>query len=87
MKTEKTNADDPLILIAEDIVSNYMLFRILLKHDYSLIHATNSREAIRFFTQYHPRLILMDIEMPEADGNETPLLRFVNDLFPFRLSP
>lgn len=70
VKTEKTNAGSPLILIAEDSDSNYMLFRVLLKNDYLLIHAKNGREAIQFFVHYQPQLILMDIKMPEIDGYE-----------------
>ena len=47
--------DRPLILVAEDNASNYLLIEILLKHTYRLIH---------------PQLILMDIKMPEMNGYE-----------------
>lgn len=70
VKTEKINVGSPLILIAEDSDSNYMLFHVLLKNEYSLIHATNGRESIQLFMRYHPQLILMDIKMPEMDGYE-----------------
>ena len=52
--------DRPLILVAEDNASNYLLIEILLKHTYRLIHAQN----------HHPQLILMDIKMPEMNGYE-----------------
>ena len=57
--------DRPLILVAEDNASNYLLIEILLKHTYRLIHAQNGREAVAFFQSHHPQLILMDIKMPE----------------------
>ena len=40
--------DRPLILVAEDNASNYLLIEILLKHTYRLIHAQNGREAVAF---------------------------------------
>ena len=62
--------DRPLILVAEDNASNYLLIEILLKHTYRLIHAQNGREAVAFFQSHHPQLILMDIKMPEKNGYE-----------------
>lgn len=58
----------PLLLIAEDNESNYLLFEYLLKNDYRLLHACNGLEAIELFREYQPALILMDIKMPELDG-------------------
>lgn len=60
----------PLLLIAEDNISNYLLFEYLLKQHYQLLHALNGREAIELFTLHHPQLIIMDIKMPEVDGFE-----------------
>ena len=72
--------DRPLILVAEDNASNYLLIEILLKHTYRLIHAQNGREAVAFFQSHHPQLILMDIKMPEMNGYEaTKAIRAMND--------
>ena len=65
-----TLTDMPTILIAEDNLSNYLLFEFLLKKTYRLIHAKNGIEAIEFFKANSPQLILMDIKMPEMDGFE-----------------
>lgn len=59
-----------VILIAEDNPSNYKLFESILKHDYTIIHAWNGREAVDLFREHAPHIILMDINMPEMDGYE-----------------
>ena len=58
----------PLILIAEDNESNYLLLFALLKRDYQIIHARDGIEAIRLFKNSSPDMILMDIKMPRVDG-------------------
>ena len=58
----------PLILIAEDNESNYLLLFTLLKRDYRIIHARDGIEAIRLFKNSSPDIILMDIKMPHMDG-------------------
>lgn len=69
-KNEVTETPVFSILIAEDDLSNYLLFEIILKQDYRLYHANNGIEAIELFKQYQPQLILMDIKMPKMDGYE-----------------
>ncbi len=69
-KNEVTETPVFSILIAEDDLSNYLLFEIILKQDYRLYHANNGIEAIELFKQYRPQLILMDIKMPKMDGYE-----------------
>lgn len=56
------------ILIAEDNISNFRLFETILKKDYRIIHAWNGEEAVKLFRQYHPHIILMDINMPVMNG-------------------
>ena len=60
----------PVILIAEDNDSNYMLFESILEDDYELHHALDGAEAVEMYPQVHPDLILMDISMPQMDGYE-----------------
>lgn len=76
-KNEKYTADKslvkPLILIAEDDVSNYKLLESILKRNYTLVHAWNGREALDFCREHCPNLILMDIKMPEMDGIEATI--------------
>lgn len=56
------------ILIAEDVLENYLLLLAVLKQQYRLIYADNGEKAVQLFKQYQPDLILMDIKMPVMDG-------------------
>lgn len=59
-----------VILIAEDVESNYKLLEIILKKEYTLLWAKNGREAVDFAMEHKPDAILMDIKMPVMDGIE-----------------
>lgn len=60
----------PLILVAEDTESNYMLLTSIMRDKYTLIRAMNGAEAIQLYKSIKPDLILMDIKMPVMDGIE-----------------
>lgn len=62
--------DKPLILIAEDNLSNHKLFDTILKEEFRLLHAYNGKEAVDLFAAHLPHLVLMDINMPVMDGYE-----------------
>ena len=61
----------PLILVAEDIESNYLLIEALLRKDYRLLRANNGNEVIELFNTQTPDLILMDMKMPGMNGIDT----------------
>jgi signal transduction histidine kinase/CheY-like chemotaxis protein len=56
------------ILVAEDVLENYLLLQAVLKQQYRLIYAENGVVAVQMFKIYKPDLILMDIKMPVMDG-------------------
>ena len=60
----------PLILVAEDTDSNFLLISVILKKEYEIIRATSGIEVIKLEEVYNPDVILMDIRMPEMDGIE-----------------
>ena len=60
--------EKPLVLIAEDNPSNYKLFEAILSRECTLVHAHDGVEAVEFFKNLHPALILMDLKMPLMDG-------------------
>ena len=49
----------PLLLIAEDIDSNYLLIEALLRKEYRLLRAHDGNEAIELFNAQTPDLVLM----------------------------
>lgn len=56
------------ILIAEDVLENYLLLQAILKKNYRLLYAVNGKQAVEMFQKYGPDLVLMDIKMPVMDG-------------------
>ena len=60
----------PLLLVAEDTDSNYLLVSLMLKKEYDVIRAGNGAEAVRLCAQTNPDAVLMDIRMPVMDGLE-----------------
>ncbi len=55
------------ILIAEDVLENYLLLQAVLKQHYRLIYAENGQIAVQQFKDYKPDIVLMDIKMPVMD--------------------
>jgi PAS domain S-box-containing protein len=59
------------ILVAEDNEVNQLVFtQILSETDYSFEIVNNGRRAIEAFNEMNPRMILMDVSMPEMNGLE-----------------
>jgi two-component system, cell cycle response regulator DivK len=77
----KDNAK-PLILIVEDVESNYLyLNAVLTKLDAHIEWVKNGLEAVNFAKE-HPEtdLILMDLQMPEMNGYDAS--REIKKIFP-----
>ena len=59
------------ILIAEDTPVNVEVVKgMLMKYDFTLLVSENGADAVEKAKQYHPELILMDIQMPVMNGYE-----------------
>jgi putative two-component system response regulator len=60
------------VLIVDDVQANVMLLEAMLENDYNVLTATNGREALELLgdLQILPRIILLDIVMPEMNGRE-----------------
>ncbi len=59
------------ILIVDDNLANLKLVRVLLQVEgYEVRTASDAEEALAVLKEFHPRLILMDIQLPGVDGLE-----------------
>jgi CheY-like chemotaxis protein len=59
------------ILIVDDNPTNLKLVRVLLQGEgYDARTATDAEEALEVLKNFHPRLILMDVQLPGMDGLE-----------------
>jgi CheY-like chemotaxis protein len=59
------------ILIVDDNPANLKLARVLLSSEgYDVRTAAHAEEAIELLASFHPRLILMDLQLPGMDGLE-----------------
>ena len=59
------------ILVVDDTPVNLKLTRILLVNEgYKVITAASAEEALNLLRNYHPRLILTDVQLPGMDGLE-----------------
>jgi len=71
-----TRPSGPLILYVEDDKSNQLLVEKVFEHhrpDYQLLLASNGNEGISLAKTHHPDLILMDIDLPDINGDEVML--------------
>jgi two-component system cell cycle response regulator DivK len=60
---------EELILIVEDNEKNLKLVRDVLEFNgYATVAARNAADAVALATARHPNLVLMDIQLPDADG-------------------
>ncbi len=70
-ETASLSGEPSLILLAEDNDSNILAIQeYLMDHGYEVVIARNGLEALAKAEEFSPRIILMDIQMPEMDGLE-----------------
>jgi putative two-component system response regulator len=62
----------PTVLVVDDMKINVEILEEILKDDYNIITANNGRQALEILgdSVYLPKIILLDIVMPEMTGRE-----------------
>jgi putative two-component system response regulator len=62
----------PTVLVVDDIDMNVMILEEILQDDYSVLTANNGKQALEKLrtTPVLPKIILLDVLMPEMDGRE-----------------
>lgn len=74
------------VLVADDTESiRRLFFRLLTTDGYEVISVEDGPSALRAVRQYHPDVILLDVDMPELDGME--VCRRLKSDPPTRLTP
>jgi DNA-binding response OmpR family regulator len=70
------------ILVVDDEATQLRLTeQVLVSRGYDVIKASSGQEAVRFFYERKPDLVLLDVVMPEIDGWQTcRLFREVSDV-------
>lgn len=72
-----------VILVAEDILSNFQLLSAMLIKNFELIHAANGQLAIDILKERHVDFMFMDMKMPVIDGmTATAIIREFNTKLP-----
>lgn len=68
------------VLIVDDVETNRIILKSILKHDYSLLEAESGMQALELIRRYSTEIsaVLLDIIMPVVDGYEV-LMSIRND--------
>jgi putative two-component system response regulator len=68
----KIDTKVPTVLVVDDVDMNVMILEEILKDDYDTITANNGKEALELLkkTPVLPKIILLDVFMPEMNGYE-----------------
>jgi DNA-binding response OmpR family regulator len=69
--TTESSFSATVLLVDDNPVNLHVLFQTLNGEGYKLLVAKSGKEALRIARQARPRLILLDIQMPDMDGYET----------------
>jgi putative two-component system response regulator len=77
----KSGAKIPTVLVVDDVEMNLLILEEILKDSYRIITAGNGKEALEIL--YHaeilPKIILLDVFMPEMNGYEMLNVMKTND--------
>lgn len=69
MKSMNASVSVPLILVVEDELGISSVLAAYLERDGLRVQlAQDGQEAVQFFTQFQPDLVLLDIHLPQMDG-------------------
>lgn len=59
-----------ILLVDDDLKNSILLKHFIEAEGYEVIYANNGNVGLEMYKEYHPDLILLDINMPELDGFE-----------------
>lgn len=59
-----------ILLVDDDLKNSILLKHFIEAEGYEVTYANNGKVGLEMYKEYHPDLILLDINMPELDGFE-----------------
>lgn len=59
-----------ILLVDDDLKNSMLLKRFIEMEGYAVTYANNGKVGLELYSEIHPDLILLDINMPEMDGFE-----------------
>ena len=62
--------NEPILIIYDNILNLKLIKRLLEIEQYQALTAKNAQETLALLERFHPRLILMDFQLPGVDGVE-----------------
>lgn len=73
-------AQEPILIVDDNPMNLKLGKRLLEMEGYQVLTARNAEEALKLLERFHPRLILMDFQLPGVDGVElTKRLRAMSE--------
>ncbi len=63
-------AGEPILIVDDNAINLKLARRLLTVEGYDVRTATDAEEALTVLETFHPRLILMDVQLPGIDGLE-----------------
>jgi putative two-component system response regulator len=78
---ETSGTKTPTVLVVDDVEMNLLILEEILKDSYRIITAGNGKEALEilYHTAVLPKIILLDVFMPEMNGYEMLNVMKTND--------
>jgi len=62
--------NEPILIVDDNLMNLKLEKRLLELEQYQVLTARNAEETFKILGYYHPRLILMDFQLPGVDGVE-----------------
>jgi putative two-component system response regulator len=78
-----TGGEVPRVLVVDDVDMNVMILEEILKDEYQVVTASNGKEALEYLQKVDvlPKIILLDVMMPEMTGREMFEIMKADDAF------
>lgn len=63
-------AGEPILVVDDNSFNLELVTYLLIHNHYEVKTASTANEALTILTTFHPRLILMDLQLPDMDGTQ-----------------